>query len=224
MHKIHEISKENLDKLNDLDGVIASYFQYIKENFEMPSYPLKERLRKGINDSKIKIYVVSTDNLGPVGFTVVNQIEGRFSFILDQDALIKVGPTRSLELEIALFEAAFTFLKSTHKIIRIFGRISINLEQHVVAHGFSNYKRARMDITREKVAALADLDNRFLSKPDFHLTSWTDDMLESFADLMAREHFHPDHPDGYIFAQYTGFEFLQHKPYLHQKAASSYCC
>ena len=99
IQEIYEISKDNLDDLNNLDGIISSHLQYMKEKFNQPEYPLKERLKKGISEAILKIYIVSTDDLGPIGFTVVHQVEGRFSFVLDMSTLEKMSSTKSLELK-----------------------------------------------------------------------------------------------------------------------------
>jgi ribosomal protein S18 acetylase RimI-like enzyme len=206
MQKVNEISKKNLDELDNLDGVIAAYFQYMKEKFNRPEYPLKERLRKGIEESKLRIYLASTDNLGPIGFTVVHHGEGRFSFILDLNLLEKMKPTRSLELQKALFNEAFGSLKEGHTIIRFFGELSIELEPYALSCGFTNYKRARMGITRDKIDSLDDVTSVFVSESGFHLGSWTDEMLGIYADLIATQHFCLNHPDGYIFSQYQGYE------------------
>ena len=206
IQEINEISKGNLDDLNNLDGIISSYFQYMKEKFNQSEYPLKERLRKGISESKLKIYLASTDDLGPIGFTVVHQVEGRFSFILDMSTLERMTSTQSLELEKALFDKAFSSLKDGRSNIRFFGELSTELKHHALTCGFTDYKRARMSITRKKVDNLDEVNSIFDSDTRFYLSSWTDEMLDIYADLLARQHFNPDHPDGSVFAHYSGFE------------------
>ncbi|MHA1968142.1 MAG: hypothetical protein ACW964_10115, partial [Candidatus Hodarchaeales archaeon] len=196
-----EISNKNIGELDKLDGIISSYFKRMKEKFNRPAYPLKERLRKGINESKILIYLASDENLGPVGFTIVHKVEGRFSVILDKNDKGETNNTL-IEVEKALFDVAFGYLKKTHNIVRIAGDVSTVLEQYALNQDFTNYKRARMGITREQINSLEELE----LDSNFHFTSWTNEMIDIFADIMSRHHFSPNHPDGFVFSQYTGFD------------------
>lgn len=199
---IKEISNENIGELEILDEIIFSYFKHMKEKYNQSEYPLKERLRKGINESKIIIHLATDENSEPVGFAIAHKVEGRFSIILDMNDKKKSRTNKSIEIEKTLFDVTFSYLKNTHDIIRIAGDISTFLKQHALNQGFTNYKRARMGITREKVKALEELE----LDSDFHFTSWTNEMKEIFADIMAEHHFSPNHPDGFVFSQYTGFD------------------
>ena len=200
IHMIKEILHDNISDLNKLDGIISSYFRFIKEKYNRTEYPLKERLRKGLTDSTMAIFVANDESSTPIGFSIAHKTEGRLSIILGNMDEKVVDESINMNAK-ALFDSAYDYLKAEHNIIKIGGDLSSSLQAHALNMGFTDYKRARMFINRDVVLNLREDD----LPVNFSFIPWKVEMLETIADLMAKDHFYPNHPDGYVFSQYGGF-------------------
>jgi ribosomal protein S18 acetylase RimI-like enzyme len=199
---IEEISKSNIEDLDKLDTIISEFFDRMKEKYNQSAYPLKEILKKGLLDSKVKINVGFDDNSIPIGFSFIHKSEGKFGVILNRSISRESSYSLLNVMENTLFDEAFNELKTTHSNIRIAQEISYNLEQYARSNGFTNYKRARMSITKETIDTLkvAVIDS------SFSFDAWNAEFENDIAKIIAKYHFSPKNPDGILFSQYSGVD------------------
>ena len=192
------IKKIVSSEIDILDSVIEAYFEYIKEKFNRPKFPLKERLTEGLEKKELEIYSQFSGNEA-IGFSVVNLESIGINLFLNY----KLINERNINgIDIDLFNHTFERLKSNYESIKYSGPVSESFKEHLTKNDFKIFKRARMGIDKRVLESLNETE----PPPGYFFRNYqTSDKLE-LAKIMSISHFHPDHPDGLIWKNWNGIE------------------
>ncbi|MFW9916915.1 MAG: GNAT family N-acetyltransferase [Candidatus Thorarchaeota archaeon] len=196
---IKRLTTENID---DLDGLIEDFLQFLQEKYGQPAFPLKEQLQDAISQNTRAIFAVYDQDGKTVGMTVGNLASHWITLFYVQNMLNPSGNSKTFIYEKELFEAIFTYLKENFPNVGITRDLSKALGKHIVELGFQRFERAHMSISRSEINELAEPP----LPPDFTFTAWNKEMRESLVEILGQSHFNSDHVDGQVFPQFSGVD------------------
>jgi GNAT superfamily N-acetyltransferase len=196
---IKRLTTENID---DLDGLIEDFLQFMQEKYGQPVFPLKEQLQDAISQNTRAIFAVYDQDEKTVGMTVGNLASRWITLFYVQNMLNPSGNSKTIIYEKELFEAVFTYLRENSPTVGIARDLSKALGKHIVELGFQRFERARMSINRSEINELAEPT----LPPDFTFTAWNKEMSDLLVKILRQSHFNSDHVDEQVFPQFSGVD------------------
>jgi ribosomal protein S18 acetylase RimI-like enzyme len=196
---IKRITAENID---DLDGLIEDFLQFMQENYGQPAFPLKKQLQDALSQNTRVIFTVCDQDGKTVGMTVGNLASRWITLFYVQNMLSPSGNSKTFIYEKELFEAVFTHLKENSPTVSIMRDLSKALGQHIVELGFQRFERAHMSISHSEINELAEPP----LPPDFTFTAWNKEMRDLLVKILGQSHFNSDHVDEQVFPQFSGVD------------------
>ena len=196
---IKRLTTENID---DLDGLIEDFLQFMQEKYGQPAFPLKEQLQDAISQNTRAIFAVYDQDGKTVGMTVGNHASRWITLFYVQNMLNPSGNSKTIIYEKELFEAVFTYLRENSPTVGIARDLSKALGKHIVELGFQRFERARMSINRSEINELAEPP----LPQDFTFTAWNKEMSDLLVKILRQSHFNSDHVDEQVFPQFSGVD------------------